>query len=194
MSFFNVTIEGVESIQQDLNNEATQIYQAIPTALHQVGSDMIATLQKHIEEVWYYDHGFYPKEYKRRTDNPSLGTPLGSEKNMAYSVSGTSLDFTYMPTGEHKDKAWHDRDGDDLIVSIHLGKLLGDPPPRPFWNSFVNDEEHNGVINSFAKGMKPKYDVIADGKDVIGIVNESALEGEIPLIILSDDEDDDLPM
>lgn len=194
MSFFNVTIEGIESIQQDLNTETTQIYQAIPTALQQVGSDMIATLQKHINDEWY--HRYTPRSYKRRTDNPALGTPLGSESNMAYSVSGASLDFTYIPTGEHQNNSWHTRDGDDLIDSIQLGKLAGSPPPRPFWNSFVNDEEHNGVINSFISGMKSKYQVIEEGnpRDVIGIVNESALEGEIPLNILSDETDDDLPI
>lgn len=188
MSFFNVTISGLESIQEDVNAEIQTIWTKVPKALNNVGREMIVNLQKHIENEWYY--GFFPKTYKRRTDDSSLGTPLGSADYMDYSANGGRLEFTYVPKGDHENSEWHTRDGDDLTESIQTGELKGDPPPRPFWNSFLFEQEQSGIINAFAEGMLPDYKVVSDGNDVVGVESESSLASGIADYHIYDDDDD----
>ena len=188
MSFFNVTISGLESIQEDVNAEIQTIWTKVPKALNNVGREMIVNLQKHIENEWYY--GYSPKGYKRRTDDSSLGTPLGSADYMDYSANGGQFEFTYVPKGDHENSLWHTRDGDDLTESIQTGELKGDPPPRPFWNSFLFEQEQSGIINAFAEGMLPDYKVVSDGNDVVGVESESALASGIADYHNYGDDDD----
>ena len=176
MSFFKVTITGVESFQQEVEKEFTHIETQIPKALELVGSEMIANLQKHIKEDWYEAWG-KPKVYERRTDNPNLGTPLGSKDNMDYEVKDDSLYFVYIPSGEHQNSQWSTTSGDDLIRIIQKNHGWKYKPstdsqnrrimPRPFWDNFVDEQIHSGIINSFIKGMGEHNKVMSTGRDVI---------------------------
>lgn len=176
MQFCNVTSNAVwrETLEQDIESEKEKIKKASSVALNQVHSDLIATLQNHISSDWY--EKYTPAYYKRRTDNPSLGVPLGSDENiLPPDIQGTRMVFEYLPTGQHQKKYWSIRNGDDLIEWIQ--KEQGDIKPRPFWNNFVEEAKNGSIINSFVDGMKPFYDVIEQGtgKDVIFGSGESLL-------------------
>lgn len=195
MSIFNVTISGLDTLEKDFADEIFKIEKKIPDALQTVGDQMIANLQTHITNEWY--HGYKPKAYKRRSDDSSLGTPLGSEDYMdAKVIGGNTLDFVYLPKGDHKNKAWHRRDDDELIESIQTGSLKGDPPPRNFWNSFLYDQERVGIINAFISGMAPDYVVIPECDDVEGVVTEGSLASlspEVNIYEAYDPNDPNLP-
>lgn len=165
-----------DGLDEELEKEIAKIESYIPMALEGVGSEMIWDLQEHIQQDWY--EPWKPKEYRRRTVNPSLGTPLGSDKNINVSVKGKSLDFDYSPTGKHVVKAWHTRDGDVLIESIQTGELWGNPPPRPFWNNFVEEQKNEKIMQNFVNYFPKEYKVIAEGgeKDVDFDSGESLLE------------------
>ena len=193
MSFFKVTVSGLETIDEDFELESRKIEKAFPQALQYVGSEMIVSLQKHIFEDWYKQ--YTPKVYERRTDNISLGTPLGAEANMDVQVNNNTLDFTYEPTGEHANETYHTRDGDTLIEFLQVG--AEGIPPRPFWNQFVEEQANSGIIDAFIKRMSPFATVIPEGvgKDVVFDGGESMLQGGMASNFdnTSDDSDDELP-
>lgn len=189
MSFFNVTVTGLGTIDSDVTAEIKDISAKIPPALQYIGSEMTANLQKHIKEDWYTP--WRPDAYERRTDNPSLGTPLGSTENMHIAVAGPTHDqrltFTYLPTGEHAEEKWHQRDGDELIKWIQHG--AGDIPARPFWNNFVSEQEH-AVITNLEHAMRP-YKML--NTDTRLDLSDSYVEGQIFMFgngLSSDDLDD----
>lgn len=181
----NVKIEGLD---EEIKDEIAKIEKDIPIALEGVGSGMIRDLQEHIQQDWY--EPWQPKVYKRRTDNPSLGTPLGSDKNMSVYVDKftKSLGFVYDPTGWHEIGILHNgwyppeegfrRDGNELIESIQTGRLEGGPPPRPFWNNFVEEQKNEKIIENFINSFPKEYKVIADDNknDLVFDSGESLLE------------------
>lgn len=188
---FYFSLSGLPSIQEDLNNEKAKILQQAALALNTVGDSMISDLQRYGKSVWY--DTWKPSEYKRRTDDPSLGTPLLDYQNMQYTVKDHTLEFLYTPTGEHNmrlegggygeggSSAWDTRQGDEIIESIQTGHLWGNPPPRPYWNWFVEAQFNRNIILAFAEGMakgKPRYVVESEGisADVLYDKNESKLE------------------
>ena len=181
-----MTIEGLDSIDRDYNREYTTIASKIPSALQNVGSEMIAALQKHIRED-VYDAWGQPVQYVRRGDDNSYGTPLYAEQNMDISVSGMSMRFSYEPTGEHAmidDE--YSVDGDALINVIQKNFGWRFRPrfdrqgraimPRPFWNNFVEEMENGGIMDAFIRGMDG-YKVVPQGgsNDVIFSGDESKL-------------------
>lgn len=171
MSFFNVTVKGLESIDKDFSEQVTHITtKVIPQALTQVGYEMAANLQKHIKNDWYKP--WKPKTYPRRTDNPNLGMSIMDKRNMSFGVSNTSLHFFYTPNGEHADKKYHTRDGDELIQSIQEGKLHGNPPPRPFWNNFVDEQINSAISREFGKSIKEQGYKYKDTKGSVTPGNE----------------------
>jgi hypothetical protein len=190
MYSFKVTVSGLETIDIDVQKETANIEKKIPSALRVVGAEMIANLQEHIKNDWYSQ--YKPKKYKRRTDDPSLGTPIGSEEYMDAQVENNTLTFTYEPRGEHKYKGWHNRDNDDLINFLQVGTEY--MPPRPFWNNFVQDQRDSGIMNAFSQGMRP-YNVIREGIgiDVLFDIGESELNEESYVVSSSDDDSDELP-
>lgn len=191
--FFEFTVTEI-GLQEDVDKALSGIDSAIAPALGDVGNGMIENLQRHIQEDWYEPWG-PPKVYLRRTDDPSLGTPLGSPANMDVSVFGNSLTFSYEPTGEHKIEKWHIVDGDKLIKIIQEDdgwypdwipnkdqkeRLIF---PRPFWDNFVREQEAHGIMERFTAAMRNAKDpfvVVPEGgaMDVFGM-DESLLSPQI---------------
>lgn len=171
----NVKIKGLD---EEIKDEIAKIEKDIPIALEGVGSGMIRDLQEHIQQDWY--EPWQPKVYKRRTDNPSLGTPLGSIDNMSVSVKGKVLDFDYTPTGEYSGEGFvEERNGDELITALQTGKdLWGNPKPRPFWNNFVEEQKNEKIMENFINSFPKEYKVIADDNksDLVFDSGESLLE------------------
>lgn len=176
MSLFRVTISGIEGLKQELNQEVLNISTTASNALLLVGAEMRNRLKFHIDNDWY--HQYEPRVYKRRTDRPQYGTPLGDDKNIDDVVTGLKLEFSYEPTGEHSVEHWHARDGDELIEFIQLGDL--NMPPRPFWNNFVDEMRNGAIIKAFADAMHP-YNLIYDNDDVEFAAGESMLAGGIQI-------------
>lgn len=175
MSFFKVTVRGVEEMNQELNNEVLQIHNAAHNALYNVSAEMRYALKRHIKNDWY-DHPYEPRVYKRRTDNPQLGTPLGDDENIDDTVNGLKLEFAYEPTGKHSVDHWYARDGDKLIEFLQVGDI--NMPPRPFWNNFVDEMRNGAIMRTFAEAMKP-YNLIYDESEISMDDGESMLEGGI---------------
>lgn len=189
--FFEFTVTEI-GLQEDVDKALSDIDSAIAPALGDVGNGMIENLQRHIQEDWYEPWG-PPKIYQRRTDNPSLGTPLGSPANMDVSVSGRSLTFSYDPTGEHENPDWSTVNGDVLIRIIQEDDGWKYPPsvdqkgrmifPRPFWDNFVREQEAHGIMDRFTAAMRNAKDpfvVVPEGgaMDVFGM-DESLLSPQI---------------
>lgn len=160
MSFFKFSISDIEGIETDIETETAEINKRSEKALDFVGSEMIVNLQKHIHDDWYVMDK--PYWYKRRTDNNSLGTPLGSDKNFTVSRNGLQLSFRYNPTGEHKNEMWNNKHkGDSLIWWVQEVK------GNPFWDNFVDEQKNGGIISNFARAMSPTYLVTSEnGNDV----------------------------
>lgn len=171
---------GIVGLDTEIDKQIAKIENNIPIALEGVGSEMIRDLQEHIQQDWYKP--WQPKVYKRRTDNPSLGTPLGSVENISVSVKGKVLDFDYTPTGEYKGTGFEEeRNGDELITSLQTGKgLWGNLEPRPFWNYFVEEQKNEKIMQSFINSFPKEYKVIADNpeKDLVFDSGESLLEAD----------------
>ena len=202
-----IQIDGLQQIDTEIQKQIDRIKLQAKTAFDSIGSEMISNLQDHIRNDWYKRDT--PGNYKRRTDSPSFGTPIGDAQNMSVTVSFDEnhlpfLTFVYEPTGEHKKAYWHDRDGDDLIDSIQQGTPIG-KKPRPFWDCFVKEQLDSEMMQSFICAMKP-FDVKRSGDgDVIPTGEEYDLKTAASL--LDDyyerysnshpsppiDDDDDLP-
>lgn len=151
------TISGIESITRDFEAFTPRINRAVSAGLNAVSSDMSASLKKHIELDVYaaYD----PKDYLRRSDNPSYGTPLNSDENIGATVVDNTLIFGYVPTGEH---SLYDEeiDNDELIRVISLAEgyqwfvKKRKIPPRPFWDNFLAEMIYGKQAEiSFVEGM-----------------------------------------
>lgn len=170
------TISGAEELQQELEAEESAIRAALPNALNQVGGEMMGRLQFFLQNVWY--EGYTPNEYLRRTDNPSLGISIMDTVNMMYSATSTELAFEYLPPGAHAiNYSFPTRTGDELIEAIQTGELVGSPPPRPFWNRFVEDLQGGFVFDALQRSSFP-YELITEASgDVVFAGGESLLRG-----------------
>lgn len=195
MPLIEVNVQGVNCIETELNRESAKIVENAEKALKAIGDEMISNLQTHIEEEWYKP--YTPKAYKRRTDDSSYGTPLGAQDYMKYSVNGLSLTFGYNPSGLHTVKKWHTRDSDELIESIQTAKLKGNPPPRPFWNSFLFEQGNGAIMKTLSDNMLPEYVIIPEDVDLAGLQAESQLNSTDQIYHIYgvyDENDPDLPM
>lgn len=147
----------IKGLDQEILKEIFNIQQATDRALNYVGAEMTQNLQQHLHNDWYL--AWKGKSYERRTDGAS-GTPLGSLENIDVEPARYGrLAFYYTPTGEYPDNtAFHTSDGDDLIRKIQDGDMAGNPPPRPFWDNFVEEQEsmafENFVIAMGTEGYK----------------------------------------
>lgn len=169
---FGMEIFGLD---EDVNKNISKIEKQIPVALNYVGSEMITSLEEHLQEDWYNE--YEPQAYRRRTDNPSLGRGLKSNEYIDVNVTGKNLSFIYTPSGEYNGQAFaHERDGDELIESIQIGsELWGNPPPRPFWNNFVEEQKNEKIMTSFAKGISPYVLILEGGEKDILFGNEESI-------------------
>lgn len=187
-SFFNITIRGEETLTNELNDLVGDIKNVCGYGLQFASSEMISSLQEHIQRDWYDPWG-PPKDYERRTDHPGDGTPLGDERNMNVRVSDLSLSFIYAPTGKHTVRAWNKRSGDALINTIQTGSGWSWKPtkdrknreimPRPFWNNFVEEQRNGALFDAFEYGFSGRgFDLIREGKnrDMDFPANEGMLE------------------
>lgn len=165
-------ILGFEDFEREVEQEIKKIDALSVSFLHVLGNEMETKLNLHLIGDWY--EKYYPKDYKRRTDYPSLGKGLLNKDYKDIEINGKKLTFTYLPSGEHEYKKWETRNGDELIEWIQTGNLIGDPPKRPFWNNFVFDME-TSIMDMFVGEMKP-YTVIYDRSEQFVDLDESRLE------------------
>lgn len=196
--FFHVTVSGEETLTNDLNDNLNAMRGPIRDGLRFVGSEMIVDLQRHIQKDWYEAWGD-PKEYERRTDDPSRGTPLGDDSNMHTDVHDMSLSFVYTPNGRHVNHAWQKRDGDKLIEVIQTNSGWSWQPRkdtkgrpiigRPFWNNFAEEQFNGAAFDAFEYGFAGRgFDLVREGgkRDVEYSPGESMLDAtdenyELPL-------------
>ena len=148
MPFIECTVIA-EGLDKDIDTIKADINKKIPYALERVGAEMQASLVQHLRDDWYM--GYTPEVYMRRTDFPSLGKSIMHESTMDIHVNGNSLEFNYTPEAPR----WKPFGGNALIGTIQTGDLFGNPPPRPFWNNFVNEMANGGIKNAFAEAMLP---------------------------------------
>ncbi|MBQ8497551.1 MAG: hypothetical protein IJ489_08875 [Clostridia bacterium] len=179
-----IQIEGLQRIDEEIQKNLDAIKNQAQIAFHQIGGEMVSNLQDHIQNDWYIRDT--AGKYKRRTDFPAFGTPLGDRRNMTVSVSHDEnnlpvLSFVYEPTGEHKKSYWHDRDGDDLIDSIQEGTPIG-KKPRPFWDQFAKEQLDCAIIQSFINAMKPFKVEKSPGGDVLPTGEEYDLKTSASLL------------
>lgn len=169
----NIQITGeIIGLKEDWDKEIKTIKSHTKTALNNVGADMVDCLQAHIQKDWYEKYN--PKIYERRTDDTSLGTPIGSSDKeiMNYSATKNSLDFIYTPTGQHQNEEWHDRDGDELIKWLQEEHIFTNNPynavvvpARTFWDNFV-EEEKTRALDTFIRAMKDQDKGLNIEKDI----------------------------
>lgn len=178
------TVTGLESLDKDLAVILAQFQCAANRTLDELNSAMLNTLARHIEKDVYDESVYYPKVYKRRSENFSLGTPLNNVSvNAKPLVDHMRAGIDYQPTGEHAVKKWGGvegrwgrADGDRLIARI---EKLSPPytwgqdkvPARPFWQNFVTEMVEGGEAErTFFSAMDrqgPDWHLEADGSGVI---------------------------
>lgn len=193
---FDIEVTGLE---KDLEEHLEKIEKEIPIVLNAVGSEMIESLNRHLDEDFY--NKYNPVAYRRRYTEG-----LKNQKNINAQVDGKTLTFTYTPSGEPVGKLvdslnWSEdlenwlksvqqtgetpffsptRSGDDLIVwgqrAHEIGKFH--IPARPFWNHFVEEQKESKIIDTFIGAFSNKYKPIidGDGTDVMFDGQESLLE------------------
>lgn len=190
-----------EGLDEEINNEIAQIEKQIPKALENVGSEMIESLSRHLDEDFY--NKYSPVAYRRRYTEG-----LRNKKNMIATVKGRTLQFEYKPSGKPtgtlgQTQNWSDElenwlkqfhktattpifspahEGDDLIVWAQKRHEIGkyEIPARPFWNIFVEEQKNSGIIDAFVVGMLPNYEVIKENgeKDLVFDSGESLLQSD----------------
>ena len=191
MSFFNVEVSGLDSLDEDLKEHEKAIKDQIPIALGIVGSEMVNDLQAIIEGYFY--PSYIPTKYKRRHDYPSKGTSMMDASVMSYTPTTNELTFTYTPKTEHADYTeWEEdrpnegtyplpRKADALIVwGQHWHEMNEDDaiiPARPFWNYFLESQGNEKILDNFARGMLPKYAVVKEEGETVDL-SEFALAAD----------------
>ena len=170
---------GIDDFDAQFRTFLNKLVPEIADAAESAMKESEEVLKRHIWEDVYSESVYSPKVYERRSDNPSLGTPLD---NMAENVvlikptggnAGGQLQLTaklyYRPQGGHKVKKWNTASYDALIGRIEKKSPAytydnGGIPPRPFWQNFVKEMVENGELEqAFVRALKTKEEVVADG-------------------------------
>ena len=106
----NVKIEGLD---EEIKDEIAQIKKQIPKALEQVGSEMIESLSRHLDEDFY--NKYSPVAYRRRYTEG-----LKNKKNMVYYFKSCHILWTknqnLMPKAKLKFMAY----GISVLILIEL--------------------------------------------------------------------------
>ncbi len=155
-----------EAFDADIKSFKENLKDAMEKALESVNSEMQDTLARHIESDVYAE--YKQKTYKRRSEDPTLGTPLSDMKGNVQSpvtqmqmhemgVAGQTR-FQYLPTGEHSYKPWHSADGNQLIGRIENldpPYRWGNVPKRQFWQNFIAElTEQGAAAEMFERAMQ----------------------------------------
>lgn len=170
---FDVKITGLDGIRKDVYRVKKSLKQPINNGLTMMGDAMVEPLQRHIKEDWYDQ--YEPHKYKRRTDDSSLGRPMGDSDNMQTTVKDGALLFEYNPLTQHKNPDWDDHDPDLLIYRIQYNDKWKYPPEcdeRPFWRNFVDEmRDSNTLPYAFRAGFgnveNVKLVFEGKGKDIV---------------------------
>lgn len=169
MSLFQIEVTGLDSLDKDFEKHKKAIEKRIPTALGIVGAEMVKDLQSIIEGYFYKSYS--PKHYQRTG-------AMKDDSSMSYNTPKDSeLVFTYEPETTHSSlDAWVQdkptsgefslpRHPDDLIIwgqHSHFDGKEYEIPARPFWNLFLDQQANEKILDNFARGMLPKYQVIKE--------------------------------
>lgn len=202
MSLFKVEVTGLDSLDKDFEKHKKAIEKRIPTALGIVGAEMVKDLQSIIEGYFYKSYS--PKHYQRTG-------AMKDDSSMNYSPKGSELTFTYEPETSHTGlDAWVQdkpskgeiplpRQPDDLIIWGQMSHFDGtdhEIPARPFWNIFLEQQGNEKILDNFARGMLPKYQVIKEEGEVVDL-SDSALPSDTanvaPYHSSASGDNDDLP-
>lgn len=182
---FKTTISGIESIQKDIDEQfMPRVEKAVEAGLNHVASDMVSSLQEHIQHDVY--DAYTPTDYIRRGYNGGMIDP----QFMDYAVQNNVLTFDYEPPTSpsywRKTETWNDfDDSDDMIRAIQSGRrypTYGDIRrigQRLFWSNFVKEQFADGKaeasfvsgINAYDKTLRAKADrgTNLDSEDVTNI-------------------------
>lgn len=203
MSFFEVKIEGLDSLEKDFEDHKKAIQKQIPIALGVVGSEMANDLKALVEGYFY--KGYSPKHYQR-------SGAMKDDASMTYLPQGNELTFTYTPETKHSGlDAWVQdkpvdgkfplpRDPDDLIIWGQMSHFDGtdhEIPARPFWNLFLEQQGNEKILDNFARGMLPNYTVVKETGETVDL-SDSDLTADTENIAPYDPnttntDDDELP-
>lgn len=164
---FDIKVDGIESLQKDYDKFTKDINKGIIYGLKAVESELIPSLQKHIQEDVY--DAYQPKEYIRRKENGGL---IDSDV-MTHSIQGNKLVFDYNPSGYNpRYKNMDFVNGDELINrienSLYDWERTGKIPQRHFWDNFVqemfdNDGQAEKIFVNGMNGYSKDLQVISDG-------------------------------
>lgn len=183
MSFFNVEVTGLDSLDKDFEEHKKAIEKQIPTALGIVGAEMVNDLQAIIEGYFY--KSYTPKHYKRTGE-------MKDDSSMNYDSKENELVFTYEPeTKRNGLDAWVQdkpldgefplpRNPDDLIIWGQMSHFDGtdhEIPARPFWNYFLESQGNEKILDNFARGMLPNYTVVKEAGEKVDL-SEYALAAD----------------
>ena len=175
MSFLNVEVTGLDSLDKDFEEHKKAITKQIPIALGVVGAEMVKDLQAIIEGYFY--KSYKPKHYKRSGQ-------MKSDDSMQYDPKGNELTFTYSPKTKRDGlDAWVQdepvegefplpRAPDDLIIwgqHSHFDGTDQAIPARPFWNYFLEEQGNEKILDNFARGMLPKYRVVKEEGETVNL-------------------------
>lgn len=200
MSFFNVTIEGLDSLDKDFEKHKKEIEKQIPIALGVVGAEMLKDLQAIIEGYFY--KSYKPIHYKRTG-------AMKDDSSMNYDPKANELIFTYEPETKRdgldswvQDKPVNGnfplpRNPDDLIIWGQMSHFDGtdhEIPARPFWNYFLEEQGNEKILDNFARGMLPKYQVFKEQGEIVNLsdavlTSDGANAAPYNSSIIKDDED-----
>ena len=157
-------------LREDFNISLNEIETGINATMPILKDIMVDALKNTINSEVYAKYS--PKQYLRRSENPSLGTPLiDIEANSDITITNNEIVINYEPTGEHDNLNWWSRDGDDLINWISTSH--DGIPARPFMDEYSNLMlQGNGLEDGFVaayKAVNPDDEIIADG-GIIGTI------------------------
>ena len=174
---FDVTVEGLDSLDKDLEEFSQKVDKAIPAGLKTVLGDFTDSLASHVQTDVY--EAYAPIDYERTG-------AMGDKGNMTGDISGNVLNFLYEFSTEMKpvNKGRYYQDSDDVIRAVQDSDYLWfvgrrNIPERPFWDNFVSEQLIGGQAEmSLARGMNAhdptlqvkatKGTTIIDGDDTFG--------------------------
>lgn len=183
-----VTASGFEEIEQEAKRLFTaSVARELSNAVY---ADMKDALQEHIRDDVYA--AYTPKEYIRRSKDPSMGTSLrASVENESYTQQIGPFDYStgevvaglsYEPTGEHENWKWTDLDGDKLIGRIEKKEppYNWEPkkgpkiPERQFWQLFVEEMIEGGRFARTVESELKRMRIAEPGDHITGVIRDDA--------------------